>query len=207
MAAPQARPNAKEPRAAFTRAPADERRLDLIAACARILAKRGAHGSSVREICAEAGVSPGLLRHYFAGIDDLVAATYRHTGHQVQAALEAAVAAAPHTPKARLLAYLTASFAPPIADADLLATWLSFWSLTRTDPMIARLHGEIYAENRAALEALLAAYAPGRDLRLTAIALTALVDGLWLELSLGDAPFSPDDATALAEQWLEALVS
>lgn len=206
MIAPQARPSGKEPRAAFTRAPADERRLDLIAACARTLAKKGAHGSSVREICAEAGVSPGLLRHYFAGIDDLVAATYRQIGQQVQAALEAAVVAAGPDPKRRLLAYLTASFAPPIADADLLATWLAFWSLTRTDPAIARLHGEIYADSRAALEGLLAAYAPGRDHRLTAVALTALVDGLWLELSLGDAPFSPDDATGLAEHWLEALV-
>ena len=206
MAAPQARPNAKEPRAAFTRAPADERRLDLIAACARILAKRGAHGSSVREICAEAGVSPGLLRHYFAGIDDLVAATYRHTGHQVQAALEAAVAAAPHTPKARLLAYLTASFAPPIADADLLATWLSFWSLTRTDPIIARLHHEIYSDYRQGLEDLLQAYRPAADQRLTTIALTALVDGLWLELSLGNAPFTPPEARRLAAQWLDALL-
>jgi TetR/AcrR family transcriptional regulator, transcriptional repressor of bet genes len=206
MSAPQARPHPKEPRAAFTRAPADERRLDLIAACARTLARKGAHGSSVREICAEAGVSPGLLRHYFAGIDDLVAATYRHIGQQVQAALESAVVEAGDDPKTRLLAYLTASFAPPIADADLLATWLAFWSLTRTDPVVAQLHGEIYAENRRALEALLQAYAPGRDHRLTAIALTALVDGLWLELSLGDAPFSSDDATALAERWLESLI-
>ncbi len=202
MAALQAR----EPRAAFIRASADERRLALIAACARTLAKKGAHGMSVREICAEAGVSAGLLRHYFAGIDDLVAATYRQTGQQVQAALEAAVAVAGSDPKARLLAYLTASFAPPIADADLLATWLAFWSLTRTNPTIATLHGEIYAENRRALEALLGAYAPGRDHRLTAIALTALVDGLWLELSLGDAPFSAAEATQLAEHWLASLL-
>jgi AcrR family transcriptional regulator len=200
------RPQATETRAPFHRAPADERRLALIAACADVLARKGAHGTTVRAICEAAGVSPGLLRHYFAGIDDLVAATYRHTGDRVQAALDAAVAAAPATPRARLLAYLTASFAPPIADADLLSTWLAFWSLTRTDPRIARLHGEIYAGNRQALERLLGAYAPGADHRLTAVALTALVDGLWLELSLGDAPFSPDEATALAERWLESLV-
>ncbi|MFM7029389.1 MAG: TetR family transcriptional regulator C-terminal domain-containing protein [Chakrabartia sp.] len=205
MTVSQAPPLTKEPRAAFIRAPADARRLDLIAACARTLAKKGAHGCSVREICAEAGVSSGLLRHYFAGIDDLIAETYRQTGHQVQAALEAAVAKAGTDPKNRLLAYLTASFAPPIADADLLATWLAFWSLTRTDPAVAALHGEIYAENRHALERLLEAYAPARDHRLMAVALTALVDGLWLELSLGDAPFSPEEATLLAERWLETL--
>jgi hypothetical protein len=41
---------------------------------------------------------------------------------------------------------------------------------------------------------------------LTAVALTALVDGLWLELSLGDAPFSRDEAGALVEKWLDALL-
>jgi AcrR family transcriptional regulator len=193
---------AKEPRAQFHRAPADERRLALIDACAATLARKGVHGTSVREICATAGVSPGLLRHYFSGIDELVA----DIGAQVQAALNDAVEAADPTPEARLIAYLTASFAPPIADADLLSTWLAFWSLTRTDAKIAHLHDEIYAENRITLERLLDAHAPGSDHRLTAIALTALVDGLWLELSLGNAPFTPDEATALAARWLAALL-
>lgn len=197
---------AKEPRAQFHRAPADERRLALIDACAATLARKGAHGTSVREICAAAGVSPGLLRHYYAGIDELVAETYRVVGARVQAALNDAVDAADATPEARLIAYLAASFAPPIADADLLSTWLAFWSLTRTDAGIARLHHEIYAENRITLERLLDAYAPGADHRLSAVALTALVDGLWLELSLGNAPFTPDEATALARRWLATLI-
>ena len=93
-----------------------------------------------------------------------------------------------------------------MATRPLLSTWLAFWSLTRTDAKIARLHDEIYAENRITLERLLDAHAPGSDHRLTAIALTALVDGLWLELSLGNAPFTPDEATALAARWLAALL-
>lgn len=199
-------PQAKEARASFHRAPAENRRQELIAACARTLARKGAHGCTVRAICAEAGVSPGLLRHYFAGIADLIADTYQHTGQQVQAALMHAVAEAPQTPREQLLAYLTASFAPPIADGALLSTWLAFWSLTRTDPAIARLHHQIYSEYRQGLEHLLQAYRPSADQRLTAIALTALVDGLWLELSLGNAPFTPPEARRLAAQWLDALI-
>lgn len=192
-------------RSSFTRESADARRDALIAACAASLAANGVQGTSVRAICTSAGVSPGLLRHYFAGIDDLIAATYRWTGDRVQNALADAVAAAPQTPKERLLAYLTASFAPPIADAELLATWLAFWALTKTDARIAELHGQIYLDYRRDLEALLAACAPGVH-QLTAVALTALVDGLWLELSLGDAPFSRDDASKLVEKWLDTLL-
>lgn len=191
---------------AFRREPADERRRSLVEATVRCLARDGAQGISVRAICAEAGVSPGLLRHYFSGIDEAVAEAYRWTGTRVQAALEAAVAAAPPQPRQRLVAYLAASFAPPIADGDLLATWLAFWGLTKTDQQIADLHATIYRDYRAALETLLSACAPG-DHRLNAIALTALVDGLWLELSLGSAPFTPVEASALCERWLDTLLT
>ncbi len=194
-----------ETKQAFTREHPELRRFEFVEACARCLARLGAQGTSVRAICAEAGDSPGLLRHYYSGIDSLIAATYRWTGERVQTALSEAVAAAPQTPRARLLAYLTASFAPPIAAPELLATWLAFWALTKTDPQIAALHGEIYRDYRAELEALLAACQPG-DHRLTAVALTALVDGLWLELSLGNAPFTRNEAGQLVEKWLDALL-
>ena len=88
----------------------------------------------------------------------------------------------------------------------MLATWLAFWAMTKTDPQIAVLHKEIYRDYRAELENLLAAYQTG-DHRLTAVALTALVDGLWLELSLGNAPFTRNEAGQLVEKWLGALLN
>ncbi len=162
----------------------------------------------MRAICLEAGVSAGLLRHYFGGIDALVAATYRATGARVSAAMHAAVDAVPcDNPRGRLLAFVTASFRAPIADPELLATWLAFWSLSRTVPAIGEIHDEIYAENRQDMERLILACpnAPA-DARLAAVALTALVDGLWLELSLGNAPFSVAEAEALAEKWLDSFM-
>lgn len=103
------------------------------------------------------------------------------------------------------MAYLNASFARPIADPQLLSTWLAFWGLTKTDARIAALHAEIYRDYRAELESLISACRPG-DHRLAAVALTALVDGLWLELSLGNAPFSRKEAEQLVEKWLAALL-
>ena len=195
-------------RQVFTRESADTRRDALIAATAHCLATRGAQGTSVRAICLEAGVSAGLLRHYFDGVDALIAATYRAVGAQVAAALQIAVARIPaNDPRGRLLAFLTASFRAPIADPELLATWLAFWSLSRTNSAIGKIHDEIYADNRRDLERLILACpnAPA-DARLAAVALTALVDGLWLELSLGNAPFTVGEAEALAEKWLDSFI-
>jgi TetR/AcrR family transcriptional regulator, transcriptional repressor of bet genes len=184
---------------AFSRAEPDARRQSLIEATARVLARDGATGASVRPIAIEAGVSPGLVSHYFDGIEGLIAATYNAVGAQVEAALATAAAAAGPTPRARLVAYVTASFAPPIATPSLLATWVAFWSLT-AKPSVGERHDAIYARYRAGLEELLAAcgIALG-ETRLTAIAITALVDGLWLELCLSPDSFSADEARGLAE--------
>lgn len=195
-------------RQAFTRESADTRREALVAACGRCLAKYGAQGTSVRAICMEAGVSPGLLRHYFDGIDALIAETYRAAGARVSEALQAAVEAKPKSdPRGRLLAFVTASFREPIANRDLLATWLAFWSLSRTNAVIAQIHDEIYADNRGDMERLIA-HCPGAppDPRLIAVALTALVDGLWLELSLGHPPFTVDEAEEMAANLLDTVL-
>ncbi|MEJ6678442.1 TetR family transcriptional regulator C-terminal domain-containing protein, partial [Parasphingorhabdus sp.] len=136
-----------------------------------------------------------------------IAATYHWTGQRVSQALEQAVENAGPNPRTRLLAYLTASFQPPIASSELLATWLAFWSLSKTNPVIAKEHQDIYAGYRDGIEQLISKYRPEqRDTRLAAVALTALVDGLWLELSLGSAPFTTDEAAALAEKWLDHLL-
>jgi DNA-binding transcriptional regulator YbjK len=192
---------------AFTRADPDARRASLIAACGRVLAREGAGGASVRAIAVEAGVSPGLVGHYFAGIDSLIAETYAAVGQRVDAAMDAALAVAGTDPQAQLAAYVTASLTPPIADPDLLATWIAFWSLVRSRPEIAAQHAGQYGDYRARLEGLLAACGVGPDtLHETAIAITALVDGLWLELCLSPEVLSRDAAARIARAALARLV-
>ena len=194
-------------RAPFTRETADVRRQALIDAAGQVLAARGVAGASVRTICAEAGVSAGLLRHYFDGVDALIAEAYAATGALIDAALEAAVAAAGDDPRRRLSAYLVASFAPPVLDPRLLATWLAFWSLVKVDPAIAAIHRQTYAGYRARLEDLLTACDGAVDARLAAIGLTAVVDGLWLELCLDATVFTPAEAGAVAERLLAGYLA
>ena len=190
------------------RASPDDRRRDLIDATVRVLAARGAAGASVRTIAAAANVSPGLVTHHFGGVDRLVAASYDHVAAQVAAALEEAVDAAGPSPRARLGAYVAANFAVPIADPDLLATWLALWSLARGDAAMLARHEHHYAGFRARLEQLLVECGlPTARVRLTAIGVTALVDGLWLELCLSPGSFSADEARALAAAYLDRSVN
>ncbi len=192
-------------RAGYRRAPA-ERRQALIDAAARALAKHGAGGVSVRTIAAEAGVSPGLVTHHFEGVEPLLAATYRQVSEQVGEALAAAVKQAGEDPRARLAAYVAGNFQPPVMDTDLLATWLGLLSLTKSMPLIEIAHAETYAAYRADVERLLAACRVSGDHRLQAVAITALVDGLWLELCLDDSVFTPAEAIGIARGWLDSLL-
>ena len=192
-------------RQAFTRESADARRADLIEATAACLAEVGMAGTNVRAICARAGVSPGLLRHYFGGIDDLVAATYEATSDRMDAIFAAAVESAGPDPRAQLSAYLTASFRPPVTDPELLGAWTAFWALARSDARMAAIHAESYAGYRARLGELLIACGAVAPERL-AIMLTAMVDGLWLELSLDAASFGAEAAVEMIERAVGALV-
>jgi AcrR family transcriptional regulator len=193
---------------AFKRAEPDVRRQSLIEACARVLAREGSSGTSVRAIALEAAVSPGLIGHYFDGIDALVAATYAHVDAQVQQSLDSAVAAAGPEPRARLDAYVSANLLPPVAASELLATWIAFWSLIRARPAMASQHDAQYARFRSGLEGLLAENGvPKAARRRTAIAVAALVDGLWLELCLSPESFADGEAAAIAREALGALIS
>ena len=199
------------PRAKFTRELPAVRRRALIEATARCLAERGHAETSVREVCARAGVSPGLVRHYFGGIDTLIAETYRFIGSQVSETLAAALDTAEVAPEARLRAFIDASFRPPVLDPDLLSIWLSFWSLVRRDDSIRQVHRDVYAAYRQRLEGLIASAAEARKLRvdaaLAALAFTAMLDGLWLELCLDPSVFTPEDAVRIANGWVDGLLS
>lgn len=198
-----------QPRARFVRESADVRRQALIEATARCLAEHGVGGTSVRGICARAGVSAGLLTHYFDGVDALILATYRDVGEKVAAAMERAVADAGPDPRARLWAYLRSNFMPPVLDPNLLATWISFWSLVKTNPEIAATHAETYGGGRERMEVLLreaAPQIPRPAARIAAIALTAMIDGLWLELCLDSSTFSIEEALAMVEEAMTYVI-
>ena len=109
-------------------------------------------------------------------------------------------------PRRVLLVVLAFAVSAAIS-AGLLATWIAFWSLVRVRTDIARQHDEQYAASRARLEKLLRECGLAAErLRRAAIAVTALVDGLWLELCLSPEAFSAAEAGAIARSALDAVL-
>jgi AcrR family transcriptional regulator len=55
---------------------ADQRRDDITAAAARVIARAGIEAATMREVAAEAGWTTGVLTHYFADKRELLLATF-----------------------------------------------------------------------------------------------------------------------------------
>jgi TetR/AcrR family transcriptional regulator, transcriptional repressor of bet genes len=196
----------------FRRATPAVRREALVEATLRCLKKYGHGGVSVRRISAAAGVSIGLINHHFPNKASLIAETYETLALSLQESLRARAENLAASPRARLSDFFRASFAPELLDPQLFNVWVVFWSMVAHSPKIRAVHDRTYGKYRSILEALLgelvkSGAAPALKLRSAAIALSALLDGLWVELSLSSVTFKPSEAIAICEDWVNALCS
>jgi AcrR family transcriptional regulator len=194
----------------FRRAPPTLRREALIEATLACLRKYGHAGVSVRRIGAEAGVSPGLIIHHFPSVSALVAASYETLAMSLLNSIQQHARTLDASPRERLRRFYQASFTPALLDPALFDTWLVFWSMISHDAAVKGVHDRTYAAYRAALESLLGELqttegVPRFRLRPAAIALSALLDGLWIEASINSTAFRPVEAVALCEDWTSAL--
>ncbi len=168
----------------YRREAEDKRRQSLIDATLALVAEGGAKTATVRAIALRAGVTAGLIRHYFEGKDQLVASAYRHLMDRMTEDAAAVLLAAPHDPHARLAAFVAASLRPPVVDPESLILWATFLQETHRDPSMRQIHAVGYLGFRNRLQDLIAAL-PGErtdaELRRLAIAGNAVIDGLWME--------------------------
>ena len=194
----------------FRRAAPAVRREALIEATLECLKKYGHDGTSVRRISAAAGVSIGLINHHFPSSAELIAESYETLARSLNDALRSQVKNTAATPRERVSAFFRASFAPELLDPQLFSVWVVFWSMVAHSPEIRAVHARTYGQYRSILEKLLgqlveSGAAPPLKLRQAAIALCAVLDGLWVELSLSAQTFKPREAIAICEDWVSAL--
>jgi AcrR family transcriptional regulator len=198
----------REPK--FHRATPAVRREALVDATLRCLKQFGHEGVSVRRISAAAGVSIGLINHHFPSKAGLIAETYETLALSLQDSIRRQADNKDKSPRARLSDFFRASFSPEILDPQLFNVWLVFWSMVAHSPEIRAVHDRTYGKYRSILESLLgqlvaSGAAPPLKLRPAAIALSALLDGLWVEMSLSPTVFKAREAIALCEDWVNAL--
>lgn len=183
----------------YQRETEDRRRDDLILAVLDLVSEGGTGAATVRAIAERAGVTPGLVRHYFGDKDSLMRAAYgRLMGSLVDPCAQAAAAAGPD-PVQQLAAYLSAALDAASLDGRTVSVWAAYIHQTRHDATLRQAHEAGYLAFRDRLEALINALPscpmPPRN---AAIAINALLDGLWLEGGLLPQGFAQGEVQAIA---------
>ncbi|MEZ5731978.1 MAG: TetR family transcriptional regulator C-terminal domain-containing protein [Paracoccaceae bacterium] len=183
----------------------------MIRATLALIGRAGPEAATVRAIAAEAGLSVGMIRHHFAGKEELVSAAYEY---HMRALNEATSAAGDQPGRAldRLTAFVTAALSPPVLDPEAMALWAGFIHMVRRDPAMRDIHERTYYQFRDRLQTFIAdALAEaGRtpdaaELRRLAIASNAVLDGLWLEGGALPDAFAAGELATIGRNAVAAL--
>ena len=172
------------------------------------MAENGVASTTVKTICSAAGVSRGLISHYFESKEALVAEAFKHlfgkVAYQVRNHADALAATNAVT---QLQAMPMALFSPEVYTEMNRNAFLSFWHEIRFNPLVQIANKEIYDDYIRRVEILFrkASMECGLsiDSHRAALGLIALSDGLWLGLSTHYQIVSPKQAVDLCHTFID----
>ncbi|WP_027855819.1 transcriptional regulator BetI [Marinobacterium jannaschii] len=180
------------------------RRPQLIHATMQVIDNVGLQGASVSLISKAAGVSPGIINHYFGGKDGLLEATMRSVLRQLSEGVQERITLQdPDDVIGRIKAIVGGNFDPRQLDSKVVKTWLAFWSQAMHDPMLYRLQRVNERRLLSHLRLELKRVLPHDKAQLTAQAIAALIDGIWLRGALTPGGIDGDLAQRIITDYLE----
>ena len=180
------------------------RRSQLIHATLKAVDQVGMGDASIALIARLAGLSNGIISHYFQDKNGLLEATMRHLMTALQHAVHDRLRALDDpSPRAHIRAIIAGNFDDSQVNGPAMKTWLAFWASSMHQPALRRLqrindhrlYSNLCCELRRAL--------PLAEARSAARGLAALVDGLWLRGALSGETFDTEQALQLAYDYLD----
>ncbi len=182
------------------------RRQQLIEATIDSLAKRGYSDTTMADVADGAKLSRGIVNFHFESKEKLLIATLQYMYDEYAAHWRAALDKAGADPASRLRALVAADFDRAVCNKRKLAAWCAFWGEAKSRPTYLALSGardQAYQGTVVELCTLLrdeAGY--DYDPEPIALALSAMLEGLWLRLMMGTEDVSRETALAGANAFL-----
>ena len=163
----------------------DARRAQLIEVTIDSLAEVGFVGTTLAEIAGRAGVSPGLVAHYFGDKDGLLEGAFRALARVVAVRMRERFALA-RTPRARVQALIDANLGPENFDRRTGNAWLAFWGQVLHFEGLKRVQKAYQRRMLSNLRSDLRSLMPGDEARSLAAMIAAMIDGVWLRAALSE---------------------
>ncbi|MGO1315864.1 MAG: TetR family transcriptional regulator, partial [Cellulomonadaceae bacterium] len=110
----------------------DARRREIVEACLRVVSRAGLAAATTREIASEAGVSHGIIAHYFTGKDEILRAALQRSYEQLAERIDLDVSGLSGV----TALHRAAHDALPIGEEDRTGEQieLAFWGYAMGDP-------------------------------------------------------------------------
>jgi AcrR family transcriptional regulator len=175
----------------------DTRRSELLEAAVAVLRRTGFERMRLRDVADEAGVSIGLLQHYFGTREQLGREAFAAAcGERASRVAAAAAPAGPAWPRVRRL--LENAFEPEGLE-ERAATWLDLCASGGRDDELREAAGRVQDVWRAPLRAAIddgietGELAPRVDADVAVDLLLAIVDGVELAVTIADEQATPPE--------------
>ncbi|MGE0845015.1 MAG: transcriptional regulator BetI [Flavobacteriaceae bacterium] len=182
------------------------RRRQLIEAAIATIGKLGFARASLGEIAGRAGVSPGLVAHYFSDKAGLLEATLRLLTEELSSAM---VERFRHCEgaEARIAAIVDSCLSYEQHDPELAAVWLAFWAEAAHSPTLGRVQ-RIYQRRLAdnLTHAVRELVRPG-EARRVAEMIACLIDGAWIRATLNRDGPQARQTRALVMEGVDAILA
>jgi len=183
------------------------RKKQLIEATLHSIAEHGLQGTTINTISRTAGMSSGIISHYFGGKQGLIEATVRYLLEQLKETLLARMKQAKVSPRQRLMMIVEANFTSVQQSDEATRTWLSFWAQAMHDPKLARLQRinsqRLLSNLRYSYKKLM----PPKNARRAAKMTASMIDGFWLRSALSDsATIDFKEAEMLCKHFIATLI-
>jgi betaine-aldehyde dehydrogenase len=163
----------------------EDRREQLIEVAIDCLAELGYVGSTLAQIAGRAGVSPGLIAHYFGDKDGLLEAAFRHLSRRVHHNVRVKLRLA-RTPRGRVQAIIDANLGPQEFNQRTGNAWLAFWGQLLHVERLKRVQTAYQRRMLSNLRHALRQLLPDDEATALAAMIAAMIDGVWLRAALSN---------------------
>lgn len=181
----------------------DIRKPQLVNATMAVIGRVGLHAASIALISREAGVSTGIIHHYFGGKHGLLEETMRVILREHSATVMQALAQIDkQAHQERINAIVRANFEGFQTQSQVVKTWLAFWSYSMHDAQLNRLQRVNEKRLISHLNIELKALLPHQHAQRVAQGIAALIDGIWLRGALNPQGINAQQAKLLINDYL-----
>ncbi|MEA3149519.1 MAG: betaine-aldehyde dehydrogenase [Gammaproteobacteria bacterium] len=187
--------------------PEDARRRQLIEVTIDSLAELGYVGTTLAQITGRAGVTPGLVAHYFGDKDGLMDAAFRSLARRVGDHIRARLRQI-STPRARIQAVIDGNLSPEEFARKTGTAWLAFWGQVLQVPSLKRVQSAYQRRTLTNLRSALKQLVPPDQAQSLAAMIAAMIDGVWLRAALsGWQEADSESARAMLTEFVDGRLT